>query len=154
MAVVVPGLAPIGVWSFELPLVEPQLLCRSVGGFWVEHAVVGDDALEAVGVAENPVGHVAAVAGSEGALAIFVDEGVGFFGVVEAEHEVGVGFAAPVSVDSVHEGLAVAGAAARVDHDDDVAVGGEELGVPAVAPGIAPRALRATVDQEFYGVFL
>ena len=111
------------------------------GGFGVEHAVVRDDALEAVGVAEDPVGHVAAVAGAEGALAGFVDEGVVLLGVVEAGHQVGEGLAAPVAVDAVDEGLAVAGRAARIDHDDDVAVGGEEFGVPAVGPGVAPVRL-------------
>ncbi len=63
-----------------------------------------------------------------------------------------IGLAAPVAVDAVDYGLAVAGAAAGIDHDDDVAVGGEELGVPAIGPGVAPCALRAAVDQEFDGV--
>ena len=107
---------------------------------------MGDDALEAIGMAENPVGHEAAIAGSESALAGLVDERVMLLGVVEAGHEVGEGLAAPVAVDAIDEGLAVSGRAARVDHDDDVAVGGEEFGVPAVAPGVAPRALRAAVD--------
>src|SRR6202044_1890775 len=95
--------------ALYLPDVEPGFFGAAEGGFGVEHAVVGDDALEAVGVAEDPVGHVAAVAGAEGALAVFVDEGVGFLGVGEAGHEVGEGFAAPVAVDSVDEGLAVTG---------------------------------------------
>ena len=103
LAVVVPGIA------FELPLVEPVFFGGAEGGFGVEHAVVGDDALEAVGVAENPVGHVAAVAGAEGTLARLVDEGVVLLGVVETEHEVGEGLAAPVAVDAIDKGLAVAG---------------------------------------------
>ncbi len=70
---------------------------------------MGDDALEAVGVAENPVGHVAAVAGAEGALAGLVDEGIVLLGVVEAGHQVGEGLAAPVAVDAIDEGLSVAG---------------------------------------------
>ena len=109
--------------------------------------------LEAVGVAEDPIGHVAAVACAECALAGFVDEGIVLLGVVEAGHEVGEGLAAPVAVYAIDEGLAVAGGAARVDHDDDVAVGGEELGVPAVAPVVAPCALRAAVDEEFDRIF-
>ncbi len=83
LAVVVPGIA------FELPGVEPVFFRGAEGGFGVEHAVVGDDALEARGVAQDPVGHVAAVTGAEGALAGLVDEGVVLLGVVEAGHEVG-----------------------------------------------------------------
>ena len=41
------------------------------------------------------------------------------------------------------------GRAAGIDHHHDVAVGGEELGVPAIAPVVAPVALRAAVDQKF-----
>src|SRR5256885_4547171 len=48
--------------ALELPFVEPQLLGVTPRRFGVEHAVVGHDALEAGGVAENPVGHVSAVA--------------------------------------------------------------------------------------------
>ena len=107
LAVVVPRIA------FELPLVEPVFFGRSEGRFGVEHAVVGDDALEAVGVAENPVGHVAAVAGAERALAGFVDEAVVLLGVVEAGHQIGEGLAAPVAVDAIDEGLAIACRSAR-----------------------------------------
>src|ERR1017187_8297768 len=38
--------------SLELPVVEPKLFSSSPGGKSIEHAVMGDDALEAVSVAE------------------------------------------------------------------------------------------------------
>src|SRR5581483_6376558 len=58
----------------ELPFVEPQLFGRAPGRLSVEHAVVAHDALESVGVAEDPVGHVSAVAGAQRALAVFINE--------------------------------------------------------------------------------
>ena len=103
-------------------------------------------------MAEDPVGHVAAVAGAEGTLAGFVDEGVVDFGVVEPAHEVDEGAAAPVAVDAIDEGLAVAGGTTGIDHQHDVAVGGEQLRVPAVGPGVAPGALGSAVDEELHGV--
>ena len=140
--------------ALELPLGEPEFLRRAVGRDGVEEAVVRDEAFEAVRVAENPVHHEAAVARAERGLAVLVDEGVGFLRVVEARHEVAVGLAAPVAADLVGERLAVAGRAVGVDHDDDVAVGGEEFGVPAVGPTVAPRALGSAVDEELDRVFL
>src|SRR5207253_9649108 len=87
--------------TFELPYVEPQLLGRAPGGFGVEHAIVRDDALEAIGVAENPVNHVAAVTGTQRALAVLVDEGIGFLSIIEAEHQIFERSAAPIAVDGV-----------------------------------------------------
>ncbi len=74
-------------------------------------------------------------------------------GVRQAGHEVRVGFAAPVAVDAVYEGLPIAGRAARVDHHDDVAVRGEEFSVPPVRPRVAPCALRAAVNEQLRWVF-
>ena len=120
----------------------------------VEHAVVRDQALEAVGVAFDPVDGVSAVAGAQRALAVFVDEGIGLLGVVEAQHQVLIRRPAPVAVDGVNELLPVAGRAVEVDHHDDVAVGGEQLGIPAIRPVVAPRALRAAVDEELHRILL
>jgi len=69
---------------------------------------VGDDALEPVGVAEDPVGHVAAVARAQRALSILVDERIRPLRVVEALHQVFKRSAAPVAVDGVDELLSVA----------------------------------------------
>ena len=59
-----------------------------------------------------------------------------------------VGAPAPVAAHVVDELLAPADRAARVGHEDDVAGGGEDLRVPAVAPALAPLALRAAVDED------
>jgi hypothetical protein len=112
-----------------------------------------DDALEAVGVAQHPVGHVAAVACAQRALARLVDEGIVLLGVVKALHQIGEGLAAPVAVDAVDDGLPVARRAAGIDHHHDVAVGGKQLGVPAIAPRVAPVALRPAVDEELERIF-
>src|ERR1700733_6059490 len=113
-----------------------------------------DDALEAVGVAEHPVGHVSTVARAEGALAVFIDKPVMLFRVVEAFHQIFKRSAAPVAIDRVYELLPVAGRAVEVDHDDDVSVGGKEFGIPAVRPIVSPGALGTAVDEELYGIFL
>src|SRR5437868_9754433 len=95
--------------AFELPFVKPKLFGSAPGGVGVEHAIVGDDALEAIGVAENPIRHVSAVAGAQSAFSVFVDEGVMLLGVVEAFHQVFKGSASPIAVDGVDEFLPVAG---------------------------------------------
>src|SRR5208337_1335852 len=68
--------------ALELPFVEPQLLGRSPVRLVVERAVVRDDALEAVGVAEHPVGHVSAKARAQSALAVFINKSVMLLSVV------------------------------------------------------------------------
>src|ERR1022692_804478 len=112
------------------------------------------DALEAVSVAENPVGHVSAVAGAQRAFPVFINERVSLLCVVEALHQVFKRSAAPVAVDGVDELLSVAGGAVEVDHEDHVSTGGEEFGIPAVAPLVSPLALRAAVDEELDRIFL
>src|SRR5262249_50737757 len=140
--------------AFVFPLVKPKLFGRTPCGDRVEHAIVSHDALEAVGVAEDPVRHVTAVARTHRALAVFVDEWIGLLRVVETLHEVFKRRAAPVAVDLVDKLLPVAGRAMEVDHDDDVAVGGEEFGIPSVGPVVSPRALWSAVNEELDGIFL
>ena len=55
--------------TFEFPLVEPELFCRSVGRLGVKDAIVGYDALESVRVTEDLVRHIAAIACTERGLA-------------------------------------------------------------------------------------
>src|SRR6266849_5263225 len=110
-------------------------------------------ALEAGGMAQDPVDHVATVAGAERALAVFIDERVGALRVVQAVHQVDEGLAAPVAVDAVNKFLPISGRPARVDHDDHVAISGKEFGVPAIRPLVAPLSLRSAVDQELYRIF-
>ncbi len=140
--------------ALELPLVEPELFRRAPRRLAVEHAVMRHDALEAVGMAEDPVGHVSAVAGAQRALPGLIYERVMLLGVVEALHQVFKRSPAPVAVDCVNEFLPVAGRAVEVDHDDHVSVGREQLGVPAIAPIVSPRSLRPAVDEELHRIFL
>ena len=140
--------------AFELPVVKPEFFCSAPGGFGVEHAVVGHDALEAVGVPQDPVAHVSTVAGAQRALPGLINKTIMLLGVVEALHQVFKRSAAPVAVDGVDELLSVASRAVEVDHQDHVSVGGEEFGIPAVAPVISPCALRPAVDKELHGIFL
>ena len=70
---------------------------------------MGDDALKAVGMAEDPIRHVAAVAGAQCALPPFVNERVLLLGIVQPFHEVLEGTPTPIAVDVVNELLSVAG---------------------------------------------
>src|SRR5205823_7090468 len=133
---------------------QPYPVIRSPIRLIVEPAVVRHDALEAVGVAENPVSHVSAVAGTERAFAVFINERIMMLCVVEALHQVFKRSAAPVAVDRVNELLSVAGRAVEVDHDDHVTVRSEHLGIPAIAPVVSPRSLRPAMDEELHGIFL
>src|ERR1700685_4548031 len=85
--------------AFEFPVIEPEFFGGAPGGFGVEHAVVRYQALKAVGVAEDPVDGVSAIAGAQRALAVFIDEWIRLLRVVEALHQVFKGSAAPVAVD-------------------------------------------------------
>lgn len=60
----------------------------------------------------------------------------------------------PVQLDGVCELLAEPGAPRGVWLDDDVALVGEDLGVPFLVPGIGPGVFGPAVDEEGEGVFL
>src|SRR6476619_3442588 len=95
-----------------LPFVEPQLLGLVGHGAGVEDAVVLDDALEPVGpVPLDPVNHIPAVGTTERAGVVRLELRVVSGGESEALLKVLERPAAPVAVDRVGEGLAVAGAA-------------------------------------------
>src|SRR5215472_13309943 len=95
--------------ALELPLVEPQLFGGTIIGLGVECAIMRDEALEAPGVAKNPVHHVSAKTPAQCAFPIFVNKRIVLLSVVEALHQVFVGSPAPVAVDRVDELLSVAG---------------------------------------------
>jgi hypothetical protein len=103
-------------------------------------------------VGGEPVGHVAAVAAAGGAEARGVDPRVAGERGVEAAHQVGVRLAPPVARHLVHEALAVARGAARVDDHDGHARRRQHLVVPARVPLVEERALRPAVDHEDGGV--
>ena len=69
---------------------------------------MGDDALEPVGMAEDPIRHVSAVAGAQCALAALVNERVLLFRIVQPLHEIFKRAATPITVDVVNELLSVA----------------------------------------------
>ena len=105
-----------------LPFVEPQLLGLVGHGARIEHAVVLDDALEPVGpLPLDPVHHVAAVGAAERAGVVGLELRIVRGGVGEALLQVLERPAAPILVDRVGEGLAVAGRAVEIDADRGVA---------------------------------
>uniref|UniRef100_A0A0N4Z1H5 LigA n=1 Tax=Parastrongyloides trichosuri TaxID=131310 RepID=A0A0N4Z1H5_PARTI len=121
----------------------------------VEHAVMVDQALErAVPVTGNPVDHEAAVAGTQRTGLVTVEEGILRLGEGPALLQVFQRAVAPVLADGVGELLTVAGRAVEIDHHHRIARARIGLGVPAVGPAVAERALRPAVDQEGDRVFL
>src|SRR5437868_703539 len=113
----------------------------------VEDAVMRDEALEAVGVARDPVDHVPAEARARGAGVSWVDERQLFRGIGGA-HDVVVCEAAPVAGDLLLELLAVSGGTVEVGLQDVVAARREHGCVPAHRPAVLPRALWAAVDED------
>src|SRR5437879_10947189 len=85
--------------TFELPLWKPKFFTRSVSRFRVEHAVVRHDAFEPIGMAENPVRHVTAVARAKRSLAVFVNERIHLLHVIEPLHQIDIRLAAPIAAD-------------------------------------------------------
>lgn len=91
-------------------------------------------------LALDPVDHVAAVTGAEGNGAGRVDEGVVFvvLNVLKGVDEINVWPASPLSLNRVHEFLAVSGASSGINRDNDVSMFREYGEVPAGGPGVAP----------------
>src|SRR2546427_9022728 len=73
---------------------------------------------------------------------------------VRALHQIVVNLSAPIVPDVVNELLPIARRAARIDHHSDIPWGSEELFIPAVAPVVGPRSLRAPVHKQKQGVLL
>src|SRR3546814_17438358 len=69
----------------------------------------------------------------------------------EAKFQVLQWLAAPILVDAVGEGLAIAGRSVEIDGDDTIALLGIKARVPARRPAVAKAALRSAVDQESDG---
>src|ERR1700691_374939 len=64
----------IGIRSaFELPVVEPKLFGCAPRRHGIKHAVVRNDAFEALGVPQYPIGHVSAITRSEGTLPVLIN---------------------------------------------------------------------------------
>jgi len=85
-------------------LVEPvNSRVGGVLGVKVGDPGVADDSLEAVGVAGDPGGEVAAVTGAQRSSARGVEEGVFLEEVIRGEHDIGEGFVAPRGVDGADE---------------------------------------------------
>src|SRR5690348_5325314 len=74
--------------------------------------------------------------------------------VIKSAHQVDVGLASPISTNTASERLSIAGRPVKVDHHGDVAIGGKQIGIPTVGPGIIPGPFRAAVDEEFHRIFL
>src|SRR5439155_204589 len=100
-------------WTFELPLGKPELFGRSPRRFRIEHAIMRHDALETIGVAEDPVGHVTAIARAERGHAVLVDERIGLLHVIEPLHQIDIRFAAPIAADRVGKLLPITGRAVK-----------------------------------------
>ena len=137
--------------SAELPLGEPQLLGRHAHRLEVEDAVVRHRRLEAIGVAEDPVHRVAAVARAGDAHALRIGERH-LGDVVDDRVDVGHDLAAPVAADLVDELLPEAGRAARVRRGDDPALRRPQRRIPSRRPRVFPGALRSAVNQEHHRI--
>ena len=141
-------------WRAAGGLVEPvNGRVGGVLGIKVGDPGVADDSLEAVGVAGDPRGKVAAVTGAECSGARGVEEGVFLEEVIRGEHHIGEGFVAPRSVDGADKFFAVTGRAVTVDPRGYVAGGGEDVGVPAGGPRVANHRVGAAVHELEQRIF-
>ena len=96
----------------------------------------------------------AAETGSYGSKTVAVDIGKIVGGIVDGCEIVAHALSCPVAADCLVPLMAEAGQTAAVWCHDYVAVGCHDLEVPAVAPELAYRALRAAFAEEQGGVFL
>src|SRR5258708_2668776 len=109
---------------------------------------MGDQTLEAVSLAGDPVGQVSTIAATAGTHARAVCKGIGGEYVVYALHYVVVGLATPVLQNLVDELLPKTGRSAPVDRNDHVTRTGKHLGIPAETPGIVIASFRAAVQNH------
>src|SRR5690242_19226263 len=138
-----------------LALLEPQLLGVVVHRAGIEDAVVVDQAFpRRVPDTGDPVRHVAAVARAQRAGAAGVEALAAAYRSGSAEREVLELLAASVAGNGVGEGLPVAGGSVEVDRDDGEALARIRLRIPAIAPAVVARALRAAVDEKGDGIRL
>src|SRR5690606_9329816 len=129
-----------------LPLGEPQLFGHVRHAARVEDAGVIDQTPERlVPYAGYPVDHVTAIGSAECAHALAVQPGKLLERRSQALLQVLERLAAPVLTDGVRERLAVTGRTVEIDEDRRIARTRVGLRVPAIAPAVAERPLRAAV---------
>src|SRR3546814_12546041 len=108
-------------------------------------------AFEPVGpVARDPVHHIAAIAGAQRAAIAGIDLRILGGGGGQPQFQILQRLAAPIFVDAVGEGLAVARRTVEIDDHRSIAMGRERLGIPAIGPAIAEAALRPAMAQPGY----
>lgn len=88
---------------------EVELLGGIVTVLGVKDAIVVDQAVKAVGMSVDPVHHVTTIRCTKGGDALVVNVGVLLQDVVQPLHQINVGRASPVIVDSIGQFLAVTG---------------------------------------------
>ena len=112
------------------------------------HACMRDQALEALRLRADPVGHVAAEAAAHRHDAVRINVGARSDRVGH-RHQILVALVAPhVAPDALHERLAKAGRAARIRLRDCIALRHRQQRIPAPMPPIGGHADRAAVDPQ------
>src|SRR5580704_18719280 len=74
--------------------------------------------------------------------------------IVCALHQILVNLAAPIVSDVVDKFLSIPCRAPRIDHHGYIPWGSEELFVPAIAPVVGPRPLRAAMHEQEQRILL
>src|SRR5208283_1730189 len=132
--------------ALELPVIEPELFGSSPGRHSVKHAVMRHDALEAIRMPKHPVRHVSAITRAQSALAVLVDKGISLLRVIEPLHQIFKRSAAPIAIDRVDKLLPISRRSMKIDLDDHISTSRKKLRIPAIAPLIAHRNLRSTMN--------
>src|SRR3546814_20310248 len=88
------------------------------------------------------VHHIAAIAGAQRAAIAGIDLRILGGGGGQPPFQILQRLAAPIFVDAVGEGLAVARRTVEIDDHRSIAMGSERLGIPAIGPAIAEASLR------------
>ncbi len=107
---------------------------------------MGDDRGEPVGLAGDPVGHVAAERAAHRGGAGGIDVVAGDGGVRD-RHQVGERLGAPTAPAAGDERLPITGGQRRVGQQHRVALGDQQPGAPAPTPRV-PRTQRAAVNPQ------
>src|SRR5262249_13139369 len=103
----------------------PRVTCAEEGGD-VDYTAHGHGSLEAVAMANDPVGHVATVAATSYPESIGVESATRQRGI-QPSHDVLIVLAAPVLKDGMHEHSPIACPAPRVAEDNGIAACRQQL---------------------------
>src|SRR5438874_6347750 len=130
----------------EIGRVAVSAITRAIVGNEIRNTAQRDCGLEAIGVTDNPVSHIAAVAAAGYAHSLLIDPRISFQRHIDSVHDVDEVFAAPFADYSALKLLAITRRAPGIRKQDRVTFRG--INLKLVIPIDAVLSRRSAVNAE------